>query len=84
MNDADVVWFKSSFSSANGQCVEVGWKKSSFSGASGDCVEVVEDLDDDLIYVRDSKNPDGPKLAFTRAEWAAFIAGVKTGEFDLR
>ena len=35
-----------------------------------------------LILMRDSKNPDGPVLAFTEAEWRAFIAGVKDGEFD--
>lgn len=37
---------------------------------------------DRLILMRDSKNPDGPVLAFTEAEWRAFIAGVKDGEFD--
>ena len=35
-----------------------------------------------LILMRDSKNPDGPVLAFTEDEWRAFIAGVKDGEFD--
>jgi Domain of unknown function (DUF397) len=35
-----------------------------------------------LILMRDSKHPDGPVLAFTEAEWRAFIAGVKDGEFD--
>jgi len=35
-----------------------------------------------LILMRDSKNPGGPVLAFTEAEWRAFIAGVKDGEFD--
>jgi uncharacterized protein DUF397 len=35
-----------------------------------------------LILMRDGKNPDGPVLAFTEAEWRAFIAGVKDGEFD--
>jgi hypothetical protein len=32
--------------------------------------------------VRDSKNPTGPVLAFTRAEWDAFQAGVRAGDFD--
>jgi len=32
--------------------------------------------------MRDSKDPDGPKLVFTPAEWAAFVAGVRDGEFD--
>lgn len=35
-----------------------------------------------LILMRDAKNPGGPVLAFTEAEWSAFIAGVKDGEFD--
>ena len=82
MNDADVVWFKSSFSAANGQCVEVAWKKSSFSGAAGDCVEV--SLEEDLIFVRDSKNVDGPQLTFNRGEFEAFTNRVKAGEFDLQ
>ncbi|MEV6859907.1 DUF397 domain-containing protein [Streptosporangium subroseum] len=71
------------------------WRKSSLSGGSGgDCVEVAvvpghPDLaahkvgEDELYLVRDSKDPDGSKLAFTSAEWDAFLAGVKLGEFDL-
>jgi len=56
------------------------WIKSSRSGGGGDCVEVREV--DSGIGVRDSKNPNGPQLSFTRAEWAAFVAGVRDGEFD--
>jgi hypothetical protein len=33
--------------------------------------------------VRDSKDPDGPVLAFSLAEWRAFAIGVKAGEYDL-
>jgi hypothetical protein len=32
--------------------------------------------------VRDSKNPNGPALIFTPAEWDAFVGGAKDGEFD--
>jgi len=32
--------------------------------------------------VRDSKNPHGPKLIFTPAEWEAFTSGIRVGEFD--
>jgi hypothetical protein len=32
--------------------------------------------------VRDSKDPDGPVLVFTTAEWQSFGAGVKAGEAD--
>lgn len=34
------------------------------------------------IVMRDAKEPDGPVLYFTEAEWEAFVAGVKDGEFD--
>lgn len=57
------------------------WRKSSFSGASDNCVEVA-DLPDGSRAIRDSKNPSGGMLRFTPAEWDAFIAGAKDGEFD--
>ena len=50
--------------------------------SSSTCVEVA--LHDDLVAVRDSKVQDGPVLIFDHAEWSAFVAGVKAGEFDLR
>jgi hypothetical protein len=57
----------------------VTWRKSSFS-TNGDCVTVGEY--GDMIAVRDSKDPEGGTLFFTRSEMAAFVAGVKAGEFD--
>ena len=60
------------------------WRKSSYSGSNGGgCVEVARNLPG-AVAVRDSKDPDGPKLAFAPGEWAAFTAGVKAGQFDLR
>lgn len=56
------------------------WLKSSRSYGSGDCVEVRAMNGD--IRMRDSKDPDGPQLAFNRREWAAFVAGVRAGDFD--
>ena len=44
------------------------------------CVEVASLVN--LILVRDSKDSDGPVLAFSQLEWRDFIAGVKRGEFD--
>ena len=46
------------------------WVKSSFSFANGNCVEVAE-LPGDSVGIRDSRDPGGPVLSFTRAEWAA-------------
>ncbi|WP_127503310.1 DUF397 domain-containing protein [Actinoplanes solisilvae] len=59
------------------------WHKSTRSGGNGgDCVEVALNLPD-VVAVRDTKNRDGSTLTFTHAEWAAFLAGVRDGEFDL-
>ncbi|BBH65743.1 hypothetical protein ACTI_24280 [Actinoplanes sp. OR16] len=33
------------------------------------------------VLIRDSKNRDLTPLAFTQAEWEAFVAGVKAGDF---
>ncbi|HEU4425814.1 MAG TPA: DUF397 domain-containing protein [Pilimelia sp.] len=57
------------------------WRKSIRSGANqGSCVEVRRN--DGAIQVRDSKDQSGPVLTFTLAEWRAFVAGAKAGEFD--
>ncbi len=45
------------------------------------CVEVVV-LPDGSVMVRDSKDPQGPSLHFTGAEWDAFLDGAMKGEFD--
>lgn len=79
-----VTWRKSSYSSGNGgNCVEVAdltgasWHKSSHSSANGGaCVEVAGD-GLGVVAVRDSKDPDGPALVFTPADWSAFIASLK-------
>jgi hypothetical protein len=63
------------------------WRKSSYSnGSGGSCVEIAELTDPaskHQIAVRDSKNPNGPILAFTSREWRAFTADIKAGEFKL-
>ncbi|MEV0613885.1 DUF397 domain-containing protein [Nonomuraea sp. NPDC050404] len=58
------------------------WRKSSACNGSAACVEVAP-LADGNVALRDSKEQDGPVLVFTPAEWAAFTAGVRGGEFDL-
>lgn len=55
------------------------WRKSSYSN-NGQCVEVT-DVGDGVL-VRNSNHPDRGTLALTRGEFAAWLAGVKAGEFD--
>jgi hypothetical protein len=55
------------------------WRKSAKSQTNGGCVEVA-DLDD-VVAVRDSKNPTGPALTFAGAEWDAFLTAIADGEF---
>jgi hypothetical protein len=74
--DCVEVWRKSSYSGYNGDCVEMAWRKSSHSTANGDCVEIAAPGE---VLVRDSKNPAGGMLSFTPAEWAAFLAEVRGG-----
>lgn len=62
----------------------VTWRKSSYTGSNGgNCVEVAV-LPGYGLAVRDSKDPGGPKLAFTPAEWRTFTTALKTGALDLR
>jgi predicted secreted Zn-dependent protease len=65
----------------NAQRPSVTWRKSSASD-SGNCVEVA--IKAGVILLRDSKDPAGPVLTFTESEWAAFLVGVRNGEFDTR
>jgi hypothetical protein len=54
----------------------IRWRKSSrSSGNGGACVEVAAAH---AVLVRDSRDPDGPRLAFDRTAWETFAAKVKS------
>ncbi|AKL66555.1 MULTISPECIES: DUF397 domain-containing protein [Streptomyces] len=78
MNSSQLRWFKSSYSSSEGDnCVEVAlsWHKSTYSGSEGDdCVEVASCAD--TVHVRDSKLTASPELAVRPGSWTAFLGGV--------
>lgn len=84
MDFSRAVWRKSSRSVGNGDnCVEVAavWRKASRSAGNGDaCVEVAPA--GHAVAVRDSKNPDGPKLAVAPRAWSAFTDTIRTGTLD--
>jgi hypothetical protein len=58
------------------------WIKSSISTANSQCVEAMY-VDDGSIFVRNSRDPQGPALSFTKEEWEAFQGGVMLGEFKV-
>ncbi|WP_327411256.1 DUF397 domain-containing protein (plasmid) [Streptomyces sp. NBC_01281] len=58
----------------------VHWVVSTYSGGGGDCVRI--GVQDGIVLVGDSKNPERLPLVLTPSEAAAFLHGVKEGEFD--
>jgi hypothetical protein len=61
-------WRTSSYSGANGSCVEVAPVTGSEPGGSPA-----------RIAVRDSKDRSGPVLMFTARQWQSLAAGIKSG-----
>ena len=65
------------------------WRRASSSEDSDEAsVEIAfvagsKEGSDEVIAMRNSRQPDGPVLIFTPDEWQAFTAGVQDGEFDL-
>jgi hypothetical protein len=54
------------------------FRKSTRSGGSGgNCVEWAHTTDG--VYLRDSKDPDGPTLFLTLAEWKDFLIAARDG-----
>lgn len=60
---------------------ETPWQISSFSGGQDSCVETRRNQAGD-VEVRHSKRRESGAIAYTTAEWHAFLEGVKAGEFD--
>jgi hypothetical protein len=58
------------------------WRKSRHSNPDGSCVELTPLPGRHGVAVRNSRDPRGPALVYTSAELAAFVLGVKDGEFD--
>ncbi len=54
------------------------WRKSTYTVNAGQCVEFAGGHYD--CAVRDSKNPTGPVLTCSRAQWGAFTAGISRGQ----
>lgn len=59
----------------------VVWQKSRRSNPSGNCVEMAA-LPGGEFAVRNSRDPQGPALVYTRDEIVAFVEGARDGDFD--
>ncbi|PJT52277.1 DUF397 domain-containing protein [Streptomyces albidoflavus] len=63
-----LAWFKSSYSTDGGQCVEVAANLVASHG---------------MVPVRDSKIQSGPVLALPASSFSAFVAKIKAGDFPV-
>jgi len=63
------------------QLRQVRWQKSRYSNSQGSCVELAL-LPGGDIAVRNSRDPYGPALVYTKAEIRALLQGAKDGDFD--
>jgi len=59
-------WYKSSYSSNGGNCIEVAANLAATTGA---------------VPVRDSKQADGPILTISTDAFSSFVDGVNVGSF---
>ncbi|MGW4375787.1 DUF397 domain-containing protein [Streptomyces albidoflavus] len=68
MTTGSFTWFKSSYSTDGGQCVEVAADLVASHG---------------VVPVRDSKVQSGPVLALPASSFSAFVACIKAGDFPV-
>lgn len=65
----------------NNEAQRARWIKATASNGTAACVQVARGGEDEVL-LRNSRDPEGLVQSFTKAEWIAFLAGVKAGEFD--
>jgi hypothetical protein len=66
---------------SNSDVPGIRWRKSSRSAQhGGECIEIADAAS--AIIVRDSKDPNGPQLAFAPAAWRMFTNNLKAGRLD--
>jgi predicted secreted Zn-dependent protease len=58
---------------------ELSWRVAQ-KCSGGACVRVAAHGDE--ILIGSSKHLDGPVIVYSRDEWAAFVEGIREGDFD--
>jgi uncharacterized protein DUF397 len=58
------------------------WRKATASYANGGCVEVAANLGD-VVAVRDSARVEDGAHVVQRSEFAALVADIKSGRYDI-
>ena len=56
------------------------WRKARRSANNGACVELAPAAGQ--VLIRDSKDQNGPVIAYSQYTWLLFVAAAKTGHFD--
>lgn len=46
----------------------------------GACIRIAPS--GDMVLIGDSKDPDGPVLAYSRSDMRGFLDGIRRGDFD--
>jgi hypothetical protein len=70
----------SQFTVAHEERATLVWVKARMSTSYGQCVQIASTASG--VAMRDSKDPDGPILVYTRDEFEAFLGGARKGDFD--
>jgi hypothetical protein len=59
---------------------KIQWRTALSCVLNGACIQVAPA--GEYILIGDSKNVSGPVVSYTRAEWNAFVDGIRLGDFD--
>lgn len=80
IDESSLDWRKARCGASN-TCVEVArWRIASRCGANTGCVEV--GAGSTAVLVRDSTDPDGPRLALSRAAFGGLLASIREGRHE--
>ncbi|HEY5359508.1 MAG TPA: DUF397 domain-containing protein [Streptosporangiaceae bacterium] len=57
----------------------LSWRTSRYCNG-GDCIRVASN--ESVVFVGDSKDPEGPVLSYSKHEWHQFVTSIKRGDYD--